>query len=103
MKEVRLTLIGTQVAFKTAKMIYVLHPMFVIAGGVIYTIRKLQIQLALVEILLPRWRSLSGRISDGYTHTVAWKPMVKAPSKMNSMAAAPMPAAVAIEVLFWTW
>ena len=34
------TIIGTHVAFRTAKMMYVLYPMFCIAGGVMYTIRK---------------------------------------------------------------
>ena len=30
-----LTIIGTHVAFRTAKMMYVLYPMLLIAGGVI--------------------------------------------------------------------
>lgn len=79
---------------------------------------KLQIQLHAVLTLLPRCRSFSGRISLGYTQTVAWKPMVNArietsihnatlrelpirpsdvdlpPWKINSMAAAPIPACV---------
>lgn len=32
---------------------------------------------------LPRARSRGGRISDGYTQTVAWKPMVKKPWNRN--------------------
>jgi hypothetical protein len=43
-------MIGTQVAFRTAKMIYVFQRMLRIAGGVMYTIMKLQIQLAAVLI-----------------------------------------------------
>jgi len=140
-------MIGTQVAFKTAKMIYVLQPILRIAGGVMYTIMKLQIQLAAVDIDEPFWRALRGKISEGYTYreggsqhcvsditldydllprtqTVAWKPIVKAPWKIKSIAAAPMPAASvgsvsaqlnlrelclhriylrAMLVLFWTW
>jgi len=85
-------MIGTQSELSTAKMMYVLQPMLRIAGGVMYTIMKLQIQLEAVDMELPFWRALRGSISLGYTHTVAWKPIVKAPWKMKSMAAAPMPA-----------
>jgi hypothetical protein len=46
-------------------MIYVLQPIFLIAGGVMYTMMKLQIQLAAVEIDEPFWRALRGKISDG--------------------------------------
>jgi hypothetical protein len=60
-----LTMIGTQTAFSTPKIMYVLQPIFLIAGGVMYTIMKLQIQLAAVEIDEPFWRALRGRISDG--------------------------------------
>lgn len=49
----KLTMIGTQVAFNTAKMMYVLQPMLRIAGGVMYTMMKLQIQLAAVLMELP--------------------------------------------------
>ena len=77
--------------------------MLLIAGGVICTIRKLQIQLLAVEILEPFCRRRRGKISDGYTQTVAWKPMVKAPSKMKSMAAAASPDLCAELVLFCTW
>ena len=56
-----------------------------------YTMIKFMIQLEAVDIELPTWRALSGKISDGYTHTVAWKPIVKAPWKMKSIAAAAMP------------
>ena len=45
---------GADSPFRTAKMMYVLQPMFLIAGGVMYTIRKLQIQLEAVEIDEPR-------------------------------------------------
>jgi hypothetical protein len=60
-----LTIIGTQTALSTPKIMYVLQPIFLIAGGVMYTIMKLQIQLAAVEIDEPFWRALRGRISDG--------------------------------------
>ena len=59
---------------------------------------KLQIQLLAVEIALPFCRSLSGRISLGYTHTVAWNPTVKKPSNRNSITAAAMLAECATEV-----
>jgi len=86
-----------------------------------YTMMKLHSQLLAVLIELPAWRALSGKISDGYTfrakdssqhivsyimlgctlqsrtHTVAWKPIVKAPWKMKSIAAAPMPAASGVK------
>jgi hypothetical protein len=58
-------MIGTQTALSTPKMIYVLQPIFLIAGGVMYTMMKLQIQLAAVEIDEPFWRALRGKISDG--------------------------------------
>lgn len=58
---------GTQVAFKTAKIIYVRQPMLRIAGGVMYTMMKLHIQFAAVDMEEPFWRALRGRISDGYT------------------------------------
>jgi hypothetical protein len=64
----KLTMIGTQVAFNTAKMIYVFQPILRIAGGVIYTMIKLQIQLAAVDMELPFCLALSGRISEGYTY-----------------------------------
>ena len=60
-------MMGTQVAFKTAKMIYVRQPILRMAGGVIYTMVKLHTQLAAVDIAEPCWRALSGSISDGYT------------------------------------
>ena len=63
----------------------------------------LMIQLLAVEMEEPRWRRRRGRISEGYTQTVAWKPMVKAPWKMKSMVAAPIPAMCAMEVLCCTW
>jgi hypothetical protein len=62
-----LTIMGTQVAFNTAKMMYVFQPMLRIAGGVMYTMMKLQIQLAAVLMELPFWRALRGKISEGYT------------------------------------
>jgi hypothetical protein len=60
-----LTMIGTQTALSTPKIMYVLQPIFLIAGGVMYTIMKLQIQFAAVEIDEPFWRALRGKISDG--------------------------------------
>lgn len=41
--------------------------------------------------------------THGYTQTVAWKPIVKAPWKMNSIAAAAAPAACLDGVENWTW
>jgi len=64
-----LTMIGTQVALRTAKMMYVLQPMLRIAGGVMYTMMKLQIQFAAVLMELPFWRALRGNISEGYTYS----------------------------------
>lgn len=64
---------------------------------------KLQIQFAAVDIDEPFWRALRGKISDGYTQTVAWKPIVKAPWKMNNMAAAPIPAVSAARVSMRAW
>ena len=61
----RLTMIGTQTVLSTPKMMYVFHPIFLIAGGVMYTIMKLQIQFAAVEMDEPFWRALRGRISEG--------------------------------------
>ena len=77
------------------------------------------IQFAAVDMEDPRCLNLSGSISLGYTHlvqlaldcsdffnlfycayTVAWNPIVKAPWKMNNMAAAAAPQDFAIEVLF---
>jgi hypothetical protein len=60
-----LTMIGTQTALSTPKMMYVLQPIFLIAGGVMYTMMKLQIQFAAVEIEEPFCRALRGKISDG--------------------------------------
>lgn len=42
-------------------------------------------------------------LTYGYTQTVAWKPMVKAPWNTKSIAAAAMPAPVADAVRFSTW
>jgi hypothetical protein len=61
-------MMGTQTALRMAKMMYVFQPMFWMAGGVIWTMRKLQIQLLAVETEEPRWRRRRGRISDLY-HT----------------------------------
>ena len=47
-------MMGTHVAFSTAKMIYVFQPRFLIAGGVMYTMMKLQIQFDAVEMEEPR-------------------------------------------------
>jgi len=55
-----------------------------------------------VETPLPRCRKRRGRISEGYTQTVAWKPIVNAPSKRNSITAAPIPHPFAMLVLFCT-
>jgi hypothetical protein len=60
-----LTMIGTQTALSTPKIMYVFQPIFLIAGGVMYTIMKLQIQFAAVEMDEPFWRALRGKISDG--------------------------------------
>ena len=83
-----------------AKIIYVLHPMFEIAGGVNSTMAKFINQFEAVEIAEPLCRRRRGRISEGYTHTVAWNPIVNAPSKMKSMTAAAIPAPCATLVLF---
>jgi hypothetical protein len=41
--------------------------------------------------------------THGYTQTVAWKPMVNAPWKMKSIAAAAIPAPAAEAVWYCTW
>lgn len=75
----------------TAKMRYVLLPIFAKAGGVTMTTIKLKIQFAVVEMAFAGARMDNGVSSDGISQVIPSQPMAKKVLKRKSMEAAAMP------------